>query len=104
MDTLSLDFTCLNHFGINIKALSNLDRNNLDKAPVGEVLHYNAIDAKYHRLAYLAQLPLLQAAQGLLPAYQHHVRRTKAAVLCQLQGVRSTKTPPTAWPTSTLPK
>ena len=87
MDTLSLDFTCLNYFGIDVKAITNTDRNNLDKTPVGTVLRYNAIDAKYHRLAYLHQLPMLTAEQGLLTVYQHHVRRAKAAVLCQLQGV-----------------
>ena len=65
MDSLSLEFIGLDYFGIDIKAINNTDRKNLDKTPVDVVLRYNAIDAKYHRLAYLAQLPLSRP-KGLL--------------------------------------
>ena len=64
MDSLSLEFIGLNYFGIDIKAINNTDRKNLDKTPVDVVLRYNAIDAKYHRLAYLAELPLLAGRGG----------------------------------------
>ncbi len=83
---LSLDFLCQQYFGIQLKALSNLDRSNLANVPISQVLTYNAIDAKYHRLLYFQQLSRLREA-GLLPVYKHHMQRIPACVLTQLKGV-----------------
>jgi uracil-DNA glycosylase family 4 len=85
-DCLGLDFLCLQHFGINIKALSSLDPKKLDRAPVERVLEYNAIDAKYHRDLYLAQAQRLEE-QGLTRVYQTALRRVPTMVLTQLKGI-----------------
>lgn len=83
---LSLEFLCLQFFGLNVKAINNTDRNNLDQTPIDTVLEYNAIDAKYHRQLYLAQAPLIRDAE-LSEVYYHHMRRLQSAILMQLKGV-----------------
>lgn len=83
---LSLDFLCLVHFGLNLKVISGLDRTNLDKVPVHQVLKYNGIDARYHRLLYIAQKGLIKV-QDLQNVYDEHIRRILALVLVQAQGV-----------------
>lgn len=83
---LSLDFLCFQYFGINLKAISGLDRKNLEKSPLDKVLLYQGIDARYHRLLYLAQLKRLKA-EKLLDVYRHQKRRLFALVLAQMQGV-----------------
>lgn len=85
-DCLSLEFLCLQHFGINVKALSNLDSKKLDKAPVERVLEYNAIDAKYHYDLYLVQAQVL-AEHRLTSVYQTALRRVPTMVLTQLKGI-----------------
>lgn len=84
---LSLEFLCWQNFGLNIKTLGRpLDKNNLDEEPLADVLTYNAIDAKYHRLLYAPQKIALQA-DGVMEVYAHHLRRVQATVLTQLKGV-----------------
>ena len=83
---LALDFLCLQYFGFNLKSISGLDRKNLDKAPLPQVLKYNAIDARYHRLLFLAQKQRLKK-EGLENVYEHQLRRIPALVLAQMQGV-----------------
>lgn len=83
---LSLEFLALQYFGINIKQLAGLDRKNLDACPVEDVLKYNAIDAKYHRLLYQAQRDRLKD-EGLTSVYREHMKRVPAAVLTQLKGL-----------------
>lgn len=83
---LSLDFLCLLHFGLNLKAISGLDRKNLEKSPLPQVLKYNAIDARYHRNLYLAQVPLIKDRK-LVSVYRQQLRRLPALVLGQLEGV-----------------
>lgn len=83
---LSLDFLCLVNFGINLKAISGLDRANLDKSPLGQVLKYNGIDSKYHRFLYLAQKPRI-TEEGLGQVYELQLERIAALVLTQMQGV-----------------
>jgi uracil-DNA glycosylase family 4 len=83
---LSLDFLCFVNFGINLKAISGLDRANLDKAPLQQVLKYQGIDAKYHRLLFLAQRPRIKE-DDLEEVYEHQMRRIPALVLTQMQGV-----------------
>lgn len=85
--TLSLEFLCWQHFGINVKELSPVfDKNNLDREPLKPVLTYNAIDAKYHRLLYHSQRADI-IYHGLQDVYAHHLRRVKAVTLTQLKGV-----------------
>ena len=83
---LSLDFLCLQYFGLNLKAISSLDRKNLDKTPLQQVLKYNAIDARYHRLLYLAQAKRIKE-EKLTEVYEHQLRRIPSLVLAQMQGV-----------------
>lgn len=83
---LSLDFLCLQYFGLRLKEISSLDRENLDKAPLQQVLKYNAIDARYHRLLYRVQANRLKN-ENLLDLYEHQIRRIPALVLTQVQGV-----------------
>lgn len=85
-DALSLEFLAIQYFGLNLKNLSPLDKNALDDAPVDEVLRYNGMDAKYHRLLHLEQLPRLKA-EGLLPVYRHHLSRVPTMTLTALKGV-----------------
>lgn len=83
---LSLDFLALQYFGLHLKAISGLDRKNLDRSPLQQVLIYNAIDARYHRYLYLAQQKRIKQ-EGLIENYEHQLRRIPALVLAQLQGV-----------------
>jgi uracil-DNA glycosylase family 4 len=82
----SLDFLCLQYFGLNLKEISGLDRKNLDKSPINQVLKYNAIDARYHRLLYLEQAKRIKQ-EGLQEVYEHQLRRIPALVLATMQGV-----------------
>lgn len=83
---LSLDFLCFQYFGFNLKAISGLDRKNLAKSPLREVLKYNAIDARYHRLLWLAEWVRIKL-ERLQAVYRHQIRRIPSLVLGQLQGV-----------------
>lgn len=83
---LSLAFLTLQHFGIDIKTLSNLDRTALNEADLDNVLRYNAVDARYHRLLHLRQARLLRE-QGLEEVYREHLRRTTTATLTQVKGI-----------------
>lgn len=83
---LSLDFLCLQYFGLNLKAISGLDRTNLDKSPLREVLKYNGIDARYHRLLWLEEWKRIKAAK-LQSTYRHQMRRIPALVRAQMMGV-----------------
>ena len=83
---LSLDFLCVQYFGLKLKEMSNLDKENLAKMPLDEVLLYNAMDAKYHRLLYLKQRQRL-VDEGLSNVYEHHLKRVPSCVLTQIKGV-----------------
>ena len=82
----SLDFLCLQYFGLHLKAISSLDRKNLDKSPLPQVLKYNAIDARYHRLLFLEQAKRIKF-EKLQEVYEHQIRRIPSLVLASAQGV-----------------
>jgi uracil-DNA glycosylase family 4 len=85
--TLSLEFQCLEHFGINIKDLSQIDtRKGLLEVPLEKLLTYNAIDAKYHRLLYLKLHQRLKEAR-MLEVYRNQLERVPTAVLTQMKGI-----------------
>lgn len=84
--TLDLNFVTRNLFGIGLKALTNTDKDNLDITNIETVLLYNAMDAKYHRLNFIEQDFTINQV-GLQEVYDHHMRRSQAGVLQQLQGV-----------------
>lgn len=84
---LSLNFLCKLYFGLDLKAISgNLDKNNLDKEPLEEVLLYNGYDAKYHRRVFIKQEKMIKRA-GLEDVYEHHLRRIPTVVLTQIKGI-----------------
>lgn len=86
-DPLSLEFLGMQYFGVNIKKeTGRVDRKNIDKVDLEVVLKYNAVDAKYHRLLYLAQAKRLKQ-EKLMQVYKHHIRRVPTMVLTQLKGV-----------------
>lgn len=82
----SLDGLCFQYFGFDLKALSPVDRANLENTEIDRVLWYNAPDAKYHRLLYLKQIVRLKD-DHLMNEYEHNVDRIKSLVLTQLKGV-----------------
>jgi uracil-DNA glycosylase family 4 len=83
---LSLNFITMQNFGFDLKELSALDRSRLERAPVGEVLMYNGMDAKYHLANYFVQYERLKA-ERLLTVYRHHMERIPACVLTQIKGI-----------------
>jgi DNA polymerase I-like protein with 3'-5' exonuclease and polymerase domains len=83
---LSLDTLCLQYFGFDLKALSNVDRKQLADTPVDTVLKYNALDAKFHRELWFVQEERLEEEE-LSEVYQYQVERAPTMVLSQLQGV-----------------
>jgi uracil-DNA glycosylase family 4 len=89
-DCLSLEFLCVQYFGLNIKAMAGVDRARLEQTDLAEVLLYNGVDAKYHRLLYLKQAARLKL-DGLMPVYKEHLRRVPTMVLTQLKGLPVSK-------------
>jgi uracil-DNA glycosylase family 4 len=83
---LSLDILCLQYFGLNLKAIANVDPARLDDTDIELVLQYNALDAKYHRLLYIEQKQRLQD-EGLMEVYHDLLRRIPPMVLTQKRGV-----------------
>lgn len=83
---LSLEFLCVQYFGINVKEISGVDRKNLESEDVNKVCRYNGLDAKYHLFLFLAQEKELKR-QKLIDVYREHVRRIPTMVLTQLKGV-----------------
>jgi uracil-DNA glycosylase family 4 len=86
LGAFSLNNLCIQHFGLELKAISNTDVTKLKQTPLGEVLRYNGMDAKYHRHLYEVQTPLIKANK-LWEVYRHHIDRAKAATLIQLHGI-----------------
>jgi uracil-DNA glycosylase family 4 len=83
---LSLEWLCLQHFGINVKTIHKLDRNNLAKEPLPKVLFYNAMDGKYHCLLFMAQDEIIRRQQ-LIKQYRMMLKRVSTCVLTQMKGV-----------------
>lgn len=83
---LSLDFLVRQYFGINLKALSHLDRGHLEREPLEAVLNYNAPDAKYHCLLFNAQQEVLERIDQV-KQYKMMLRRVPTCVKTQIKGV-----------------
>lgn len=84
---LSLNFLCLQYFGLHLKAISpDVDRKNMESVPLESVLPYNAIDAKYHKLLFVAQNARLKS-EGLVKVYLEALRRVPTMVLTQMKGM-----------------
>lgn len=85
-DPIALWFLTTQYFGIDIKALSNLDKARMASEPLDKILPYNGMDAKYHRLLFGAQDERI-VAEGLERAYDDMVRRVPTTVLTQVKGI-----------------
>lgn len=73
-------------FGIDIKKLSRLDRKHLEQCNVEDVLLYNGIDSKYHRLVY-GELREDLKHTGMMPVYNSQLRRVPTMALTQMKGI-----------------
>lgn len=86
----SLDGLCVQYFGISIKSLNVVNRANLDNTPMEQVLPYNGVDAKYHRMLFEAQMPRI-VKDDLQDQYYHNVARMAGLVQMQAKGVPVSK-------------
>jgi DNA polymerase-1 len=82
----SLEFLVQQYFGFNLKALSNVNRAQLEREELGKVLRYNAPDAKYGLLLYEAQSEVI-ALQGLQVPAELSRRRVPTMVISQVLGL-----------------
>lgn len=83
---LGLDFLCRQHFGVDLKILSNLNRAALADESIEAVLLYNGMDAKFHKLLGCAQQQLLED-QGLADTFEAYNRRIPTLTRTQIKGV-----------------
>jgi DNA polymerase I-like protein with 3'-5' exonuclease and polymerase domains/uracil-DNA glycosylase len=83
---LGLEDLTQQYWGFNLKALSKVDRKNLDDEPIDDVLLYNGMDAKYHRALYIVQRDRLEQS-GMTPVYEAQLRRVPTLVLTQIKGI-----------------
>lgn len=84
--TLSLDFQVIQYFGLHLKVMSDLDRNRLKDEKIENVLMYNGMDAKFHRLVDIKQNKEISALD-IWPLYNNILERTITLVLTQMKGV-----------------
>lgn len=84
--THSLDFLFLQYFGVHLKAMSDVDRNNLIAEKLDTALMYNSLDGKAHWMLDAVQLKEIEA-QGIMPLYENFLARVPTMVLTQLKGV-----------------
>jgi uracil-DNA glycosylase family 4 len=82
----SLDFLVKQHFGIKYKSLFKLNKKDMSKSDLGEILIYNALDTKYTLKLYHAQTKLLKE-RGLHDAYLEALPRQSSVALMQTLGV-----------------
>lgn len=86
LECFSLGFLSLLHFGLDIKTLFRLKMDDLDSEPVENVLTYNGVDSKFHRMLLVRQDTIIER-MGLTHIYEHHLRRIPTCVLTQVKGV-----------------
>lgn len=84
--TLSLGFQTYQYFGFALKEISDLDKNNLNKEKIEQVLAYNALDAKFHRLVDIEQNYEISELD-IWPLYDNLMERIITLVLTQMKGV-----------------
>ncbi len=82
----SLDFLVKQHFGIKFKSLFKLNKKDMSKSDLSEMLIYNALDTKYTLKLYHAQTKLLKE-RGLHNAYLEALPRQSSVALMQTLGV-----------------
>ena len=83
---LSLNDLVAQYFGFNLKALSDVDKENLAGTPVEDVLAYNALDAKWTVALFEKQAARL-IDEGLTRVYEEQRRRIPTLVVAQSIGL-----------------
>jgi uracil-DNA glycosylase family 4 len=83
---LALEVLTQQHYGINLKSLSNVDRKRMADEPLKRILPYNGMDSKFHRKLFIRQAPLI-IEQGLEDVYAHQIARIPALVRTQMHGI-----------------
>jgi uracil-DNA glycosylase family 4 len=82
----SLEFLSIQHFGINLKKLSDfLNKKALHTEPLLDVLLYNGMDAKFHYLLFWRQIGYIEQ-ERLDNVYDEHIRRIPTVVMTQMKG------------------
>ena len=82
---LSLDNVVLENFGFNLKQISSLDRRDMRKHALRDVLEYNGLDSKWTYNAFFAQQKRMDKADD--HEYQRLVRTCPTVALTQRKGV-----------------
>jgi len=82
----NLEFLVKQHFGIKYKSLFKLNKKDMSKSDLGEMLIYNALDTKYTLKLHHAQTRLLKE-RGLHDAYLEALPRQTGVALMQTLGV-----------------
>jgi len=85
----SLDAVIRQHFGFNLKELSNIDRKNIIKEPLEKVLLYNGLDSKFTHKAYLFQDMMIP--YGCRDIYEHSINSTIAVTKATAKGMHINK-------------
>lgn len=83
---LNLDALIQRWFGFNLKAVSNVDPNNLDLYPIEDVLKYNVLDVKYEYKLYFQQMSEIENKQ-LGYVVEEQYRRLPTIVMTQMVGL-----------------
>lgn len=83
---LALEVLTQQHYGINIKSLSNVNRKRMADEPLKKILPYNGMDSKFHRKLFIRQAPLI-VEQELEAVYRHQIARIPALVRTQMHGI-----------------
>lgn len=82
----ALDFLCRQYFGIGHKSLFKLNKKDMSKSDLAEILIYNAVDTKRTLKLYHVQSKLLKE-HGLYDAYLEALPRQPTVALMQALGV-----------------
>lgn len=83
---LSLDGLGIQYFGISVKSLNPVNRADLDNVDLPQVLKYNAVDSRFHRMLFKEQHRKLKRMRQL-DTYYTAVERVAGLVPIQIQGV-----------------
>lgn len=83
---LNLDVTCQQYLGVNLKKLnSKIDRKNILKSKLKDVLLYNGMDTKYTDKLDLVLTPKMDEDNWVV--YNRLVEASKSLAICQAEGL-----------------
>lgn len=83
----SLDFLSITKLGLRLKAISGVDRKQLEHTKLSKVLDYNGLDVPSMLELFRRQKRELKQQSGLMESYEiHQLRKVPAIVLAQSRG------------------